>query len=166
MPAASDADSGAGPAAPERPQLPHTWRPLGPLVLSIGFVVSLAVVSGAAWMGFDAETQAKFTVFQISTLFFLFLLVCVGFHALGRSRVTATAEKLIIVNGWRRREYAWPQVLGVSMPRGAPWAVFDLADGESVVGVGIQGSDGARARRAVRQLRLLIHELGEDDAER
>ena len=37
-----------------------------------------------------------------------------------------------------------------------PWAVLDLADGTSQPAMGIQGSDGARARRAVAELRLLL----------
>ena len=42
------------------------------------------------------------------------------------------------------------------MPPGAPWATLDLADGTTVPVMGIQGSDGQRARRAVRDLRTLV----------
>jgi hypothetical protein len=34
--------------------------------------------------------------------------------------------------------------------------VLDLADGTSLPAMGIQGSDGARARTAVRELRALL----------
>jgi hypothetical protein len=63
---------------------------------------------------------------------------------------------LVVVNGYRRREYEWAEVLAVHLPPGAPWATLDLADGTSQPAMGIQGSDGARAHRAVAELRLLI----------
>ena len=40
----------------------------------------------------------------------------------------------------------------VTLRPGSPWAVLDLSDGTSVSAVGIQGSDGARARRQVAEL--------------
>ena len=61
-----------------------------------------------------------------------------------------------MVNGYRRHDYEWAEVLAVHLPPGAPWAVLDLADGTSQSAMGIQGSDGARAQRAVRELRLLL----------
>ena len=36
---------------------------------------------------------------------------------------------------------------------------LDIADGTTVPAMGIQGSDGARARAQVRQLRALVHSL-------
>jgi hypothetical protein len=47
-------------------------------------------------------------------------------------------------------------VLAIHLPPGAPWAVLDLADGTSAPAMGIQGSDGGRARLAVRQVRALL----------
>ena len=73
-----------------------------------------------------------------------------------RSRVVAEAQRLVVVNGYRRHVYEWPEVITVSLPRGAPWAVLDLADGTSQAVMGIQGSDGDRAIRAVRELRGLL----------
>jgi hypothetical protein len=62
----------------------------------------------------------------------------------------------VVVNGYRRHELAWPQVVGVHLPPGAPWVTLDIADGTTVSAMGIQGSDGDRARRAVRDLRRLV----------
>ena len=67
-----------------------------------------------------------------------------------------TAERLIVVNGYRRHEYEWAEVVAVHLPPGAPWAVLDLSDGTTASALGIQGSDGTRARTAVRQLRVLL----------
>jgi hypothetical protein len=117
---------------------------------------ALLVVCAFAWFGFDEETRAKFTPFQRGTLVFLGLLGFAVFYALVRSRVVATAERLVVVNGFRRREYEWPEIIAVHLPPGAPWAVLDLSDGTSAPAMGIQGSDGARAATAVRQLRALL----------
>jgi hypothetical protein len=77
-------------------------------------------------------------------------------YALGRSRVVASPDHLTVVNGYRRRDFEWAEVIAVHLPPGAPWVTLDLADGNSVSAMGIQGSDGARARVAVRELRKLV----------
>ncbi len=115
----------------------------------------LLVVCAAAWFGFDDETRAKFTVFQRGTLVFFGLLAFAAANALVRSKVVATVDRLVVVNGYRRREYDWAEIVAVHLPPGAPWATLDLSDGTTVSALGIQGSDGQRARLAVRQLRAL-----------
>ncbi|MDP3892220.1 PH domain-containing protein, partial [Nocardioides sp.] len=90
------------------------------------------------------------------TLVFLILVAFSAWFALVRSRVVAEDLRLVVVNGYKRREFEWAEVIAVRLPAGAPWAVLDLADGETCAAMGIQGSDGARARRAVRELRGLI----------
>jgi hypothetical protein len=115
----------------------------------------LLVVCVLAWVGFDDETRARFTGFQRGTVIAFGLLAFALWFALVRSRVVAEAERLIIVNGYRRREFEWAQVVAVHLPPGAPWVTIDLADGTTVAAMGIQGSDGDRAKQAVRQLRAL-----------
>lgn len=146
--------------APESlPVLPHTWRPLGPRVVGVVLTLALTAVSVSAAISFGAETRAKFTIFQRGTLVFFALLALTLMYALIRSRVQARREGLLVVNGYRRREIAWAEVVAVRLPPGAPWATLDLADGTTVAVMGIQGSDGERARRAVRQLRRLSTDL-------
>jgi Bacterial PH domain len=137
-------------------ELPHTWRPLGVRLAGAFFGGLLLVVCAVAWFTFDAETRARFTVFQRGTLVFLGLIAFAAGFALVRSRVVAETERLVVVNGYRKRSYEWAEVLAVHLPPGAPWAVLDLADGTSAPAMGIQGSDGGRARLAVRQLRALL----------
>lgn len=148
MPAGSEADAAV--------TLPHTWRPLGPRIAGIAAGSALLVLFLGAWFAFDDETRAKFTVFQIGTLAFIWLLGGAAMFALVRSRAVAERDRLVVVNGYRRRELAWAQVVAVRLPPGAPWVTLDLADGETLAVMGIQGSDGERARRAVRQLRALV----------
>jgi hypothetical protein len=61
-----------------------------------------------------------------------------------------------VVNGYKRRELDWPEIVAIHLPAGAPWAVLDLADGTTCPVMAIQGSDGGRAKTAVRQIRSLI----------
>jgi hypothetical protein len=136
--------------------LPHTWRPLGVRLAGAFFGGLLLVVCAAAWLTFDPETRSKFNPVQRGTLVLLGLLFLGAGYALARSRVVAQADRLVVVNGYRRREYEWAEVLAVHLPPGAPWAVLDLADGTSAPAMGIQGSDGARAKRQVRELRAVL----------
>ncbi|WGL50488.1 PH domain-containing protein [Nocardioides sp. BP30] len=155
MPADSDAGSGPAAAAP-RPALPRTWRPFGVRAMGIVLVISLYGLCGFSWFAFDDETRAKFTGFEKGTLIFFGVLILVLVHALIRSRVEARPEGLVVVNGYRRRDLAWEQVLAVRLPPGAPWVTLDLADGTAVPAMGIQASDGGRAKAAARELRAIV----------
>ena len=150
MPAGSEV------AAREVVSLPHTWRPFGARIAVIALGTMLVVICAFAWFGFDPEIRAKFTFFQRSTLIGLGLLAGAVGHALARSRVVASETGLAVVNGYRRRDYAWAEVIAVHLPPGAPWATIDLADGTTTSLLAIQGSDGDRARAAVRALRTLL----------
>lgn len=142
--------------AVSEPPLPHTWRPLGVRLAGVIFGGALLIVCAFAWFAFDEETRAKFTPFQRGTILFLGSLFFAAGFAMARSRVVAEVDRLVVVNGYRRHQYEWAEVLAVHLPPGAPWVVLDLSDGTSQPAMGIQGSDGGRARRAVAELRLLI----------
>jgi hypothetical protein len=143
-------------AAGEVVSLPHTWRPFGARIAVIFFGTMLVVICAFAWFGFDPEIRAKFTLFQRSTIVFIGLLYAVAGYALARSRVVASESGVVVVNGYRRHDYEWAEVLSIHLPPGAPWATIDLADGTTASLLAIQGSDGDRARAAVRTLRSLI----------
>jgi hypothetical protein len=141
---------------PAREGLPHTWRPFGVRMAGTLAGIGLFAICAFAWFAFDPSTRAKFTPFQRGTLVALGIMIFACGHALTRSRVVAEPQRLVVVNGYRRHEYEWPEVITVSLPRGAPWAMLDLADGTSQAVMGIQGSDGDRAIRAVRELRAIL----------
>ena len=138
--------------------MPQTWRPLGVRIVGIVLGAGLFLICAVSWITFGAETRDKFTVFQRATVLSLGLLVGVVLYALIRSRAEAHRERLVVVNGYKRREFDWAEIVSVHLPPGAPWATLDLADGTTVSVMGIQGSDGLRARRAVRELRTLVEE--------
>ena len=138
--------------------LPHTWRPFGVRIAGSILGGMLLVLVIAVWVAWGADTRSTFTFLQRATLVGLGLLGFVAFYALMRSRVTADRRGLTVVNGYRRREFEWSEVIGINLRRGAPWAGMDLSDGTSISMMAIQGSDGQRAIRAVRQLRDLVEE--------
>ena len=146
----------AGSDRPALPSLPHTFRPLGARLAVYVLGVLLVLVCAVIWFTFPTDIRAKFTIFQRGTIVVLGL----GFAALGwgiaRSRVEARERGIRVVNGYRNHEYEWSQVLAVTLRPGAPWAELDLSDGTTVSAIGIQGSDGSRAMRHVRQLRGLV----------
>jgi len=136
--------------------LPHTWRPLGPRIAGAAAGSALLVITSFLWFGFDQETRASVTPFQRGTVVGLGLIGFAALYALIRSRVDAEMDRLIVVNGYRRHEFEWAEIIGVHLPPGAPWVTLDLADGSTASAMGIQGSDGARAKQAVRELRALV----------
>ena len=150
MPAGSDT------GAQGLPALPQTWRPLGVRIVGIVLGLGLFLICAISWVTFGEETRDKFTIFQRATVLFLGLLVAAVMYALVRSRAEAHPERLVVVNGYKRRELYWAEIVAVHLPPGAPWATLDLADGTAVPVMGIQGSDGLRARKAVRDLRTLL----------
>src|SRR4051794_2262610 len=93
--------------------LPHTWRPFGVRMASAVLGGGLLVVIALTWVGFDAETQARFTWLQRGTVLAILLLGFALVFALVRSRVVAKPERLVVVNGYRRREFEYAEVVGV-----------------------------------------------------
>lgn len=150
----SGAAAGAGPAAP--PPLPVRIRPFGVRLAGWVFGVLLFLVGAAVWVALPERAQEGFTSLQRVTVIGMFLGAVLVGHALGRCRVDAHEAGLRVVNGYRSRDLSWAEVLSVRLAPGNPWATLDLADGTSLAAMGIQGSDGERARRQVRTLRALI----------
>jgi Bacterial PH domain len=148
------------------PTLPHTWRPLGVRLAVLFFGGLLAVVCVAAWVAVGAEVRAKVSAFQQATMVSIAVMAAALAWGLVRCRVTATTRGLQVVNGFRTHRYEWAEVLAVHMPSGAPFPTLDLADGTSRSALGIQSSDGDRARQAVLELRLLLARTAEESLHR
>lgn len=143
------------PAGSEQP-LPRTYRPFGVriAIMVLGGLLTLVVV--VMWLAFPPEIRDQFTAFQIGTVIGLGLTFYAGGFALARSRLVARTDGLTVVNGYRTRRFEWNEVLAVTLRAGSPWAELDLSDGTTVAAMGIQGSDGPRATRQVRELRTIV----------
>jgi hypothetical protein len=116
----------------------------------------LVAVCVAAWFAIGSDVRTRVTLYQWATIvLFAATGTAIGW-ALVRCRVTASERGLDVVNGFRTHRFEWAEVLAVHLPPGAPFPTLDLADGTSRAAMGIQASDGDRARRAVHELRLLL----------
>jgi hypothetical protein len=134
-----------------------TWRPRRARI--IPYVLAVVVVAGM--VAIAVGMPSNWGLGDRIGLVVVGLIVAGILHVLARSRVSADDRGLTVVNGLRTHEYEWAEILGVSMPESAPWPTLDLADGSTVPAMGIQSSDGDRARRAVAELAALVHERGE-----
>jgi hypothetical protein len=138
------------------PELPHTWRPLGVRIAVWVFGGMLLALFIAVWFAIGPDSRAEFTTFQRGTMVFMLFLLLGTWNGLSRSKVTARAAGLTVVNGYRSRSYEWSQVINASLRRGAPWGTLDLSDGTTISMIGVQGSDGRRAKTAIREIRATI----------
>ena len=139
--------------------LPHTFRPFGVrlAIFVLGGLLVLVVL--VMWFALPAEIRAQFTALQLGTVLVLGVVFYSAGFALARSRVVAREDGLTVVNGYRTRRFEWNEILAVSLRNGSPWAEIDLSDGTTVPAMGIQGSDGPRALRQVREVRALVERL-------
>jgi len=145
------------PAGSEPLPLPRVYRPLGPRLAAVMAIIAIIAILGLLWfVGFSDATRARVTWLQRGTVIALFGLGIACLHAMARSRIEAHEDRLVVVNGYRRREFEWAQVIAARLAPGAPWVVLDLADGTTCSAMGIQGSDGARAKADVRELRTIL----------
>lgn len=137
-------------------ELPQTWRPLGVMMAGISGGVLVFAISAACWVLFTPEVRATFDLLQRAIALSLGAMIVVGVHALVRAKAVATDRGLGVTNGYKQYDYEWAEVVAIHLPRGAPWATLDLADGTTRSVMGVQASDGARATKAVREIRALI----------
>jgi hypothetical protein len=156
MPAASDRPGGPERRLAAMPPLPRTWRPIGPRYAGVAFAVVLVGIFLLMWFTFPQQTKDAITPLQRATVGAFVLAGVVFLSALARSRITATEDGLTIVNGYRKRQLDWAQVVAIRMPKGAPWPTLDLDDGTTCSAMGIHQSDGAKARYAVRELKTYL----------
>jgi hypothetical protein len=134
-----------------------TWRPGWARI--IPYVLGVVVVAGMVVLA--VAMPSTWGLGDRIGLVFIGLVVAGVLHILARSRITADDRGLTVVNGLRTHEYEWAEIIGVSMAEGAPWPTLDLADGSTLPAMGIQASDGDRARLAVAELAALVQRRGE-----
>ena len=135
---------------------PATYRPLGARVVAAVAGVSLSAIMLVLWVALPADVRASFTWLQTSTLLLFWAAVLVVLYGIARTRVRSDSTGISVLNGYRWHHLTWPQVLAISLPRGAPWAIIDTADGSVVAAMALQAADGDRARQAVVDLRRRI----------
>jgi hypothetical protein len=152
MPAASERPG----AAPSGGAVLERFRPLGIRWAAIALGLALLAVVIAIWVAFPVETREKFTFLQLATLFGFGAATALTGYAMGRCRVDAREDGLLVVNGFRARHYRWGEISRITLRHGGPWAILELQDGTTASAMGIQGSDGTPAVTQVKRLRAIM----------
>ncbi len=119
-----------------------------PYVLAVVAFCGFCVVAVAL----TSEGRSGATTFDRLLLVGSGLAVVLVLHRLARVRVEADVAGLTVVNLFRHRRLEWAEVLGVRLSPGDPWVQLDLADGTTMVAMGIQGADGSRGLAQARAL--------------
>lgn len=128
----------------------RTFRPTGVIVVMWAAVVVLVVLTVA--IGTRLPEGYRFSTSQAGTIWFLIGVVGLLALAVSTSRVSADEDGIVFFNAFRRRRFAWHEVSAISMRDGAPWPTLVTRDDRRFPLFGIQGSEGASARSAVRWL--------------
>jgi hypothetical protein len=165
-PASAGRDTGDGPYADRRAEalaaLPATFRPVATRVVLLTLAVAVLVVLSTVAVLMPHDGAAPWSTAERITVVGTAVLFCAVLTALSRPRVVADAEGVTVVNVTARRRLAWAEILRVNLGHGDAWVRLDLADGTTLVVMGIQpGIARGQALRDARALRSLASALGE-----
>jgi len=119
------------------------------LVVFIGANVWLPVHGRGSW-GFGSRLALAGVALVIA--YFL--------HRLASVRVVADRDGVTVVNIVHRRRLEWAEIVQVRLAGDDPWLTFDLSDGEPLAAMGVQRSEGRRARQQADEVARLVDEHG------
>ena len=120
-----------------------------------GLVVAVFAVVAVA-LGNTPPGEAQFQTADQVAFFVLGLLLAGAVLLFTRARVVADADGVAVRNPLSRKQVPWEVVRGVRLDDGAPWAVLELHDDETVQLLAVQANDGDAAVDAVLALRALL----------
>lgn len=110
----------------------------------------------AVALGRGPEGDAQFRLADQIAFFVLGLLVAGLALLFTRARVEATADGVHVRNPFGTKDVPWQVVRDVRLDDGAPWAVLELHDDETVQMLAVQSNDGDAAIDVVLELRALL----------
>jgi hypothetical protein len=142
-----------------------TFRPLSALVVAAASAGCLLVMLVVTAVALPPRVREAFTLVQDITMALFLAAALAILYGIARTRVTTDDEGVHVLNGFRRHDLAWAEIVQVSLARGAPWAVVDTTSGTTVQLMAIQNADGDRAVAAVRALRAQVAEHTPPDAD-
>ena len=123
---------------------------------AVAVLVVLVFAGLAVALGQGPEGDAQFQLADQIAFFLLGVLVAASALLFTRSRVEGTAEGVRVRNPLGTKDVPWQVVRAVRLDEGAPWAVLELHDDETVQLLAVQAHDGDLAVDAVLGLRALL----------
>lgn len=155
-PGGDDPRAGGSGESDRRPALDDVFRPRAARVVTgtLGVVVALATVllivllSTTGIQGWSTADLSGIALVGLAIVWFLWRQATVA--------ATPTAEGLRVRNLASTRTVAWAEIVWVRFGEGRPWVQLDLDDGDTLAVMGVQRSDGERARREAKRLATLV----------
>ncbi|MCG7288322.1 PH domain-containing protein [Cellulomonas sp. ACRRI] len=160
-----DGGSAAGDAG-RRPALDDVFRPRAArlvtgtlaVVVALATVLLIVLLSTTGIEGWSTADLSGIALVGLAIVWFLWRQATVA--------ATPTAEGLRVRNLASTRTVAWAEIVWVRFGEGRPWVQLDLDDGDTLAVMGVQRSDGERARREAKRLATLVaarQRTGRDD---
>lgn len=141
------------------PMMESLHRPFRPyrarLVAWVLCGTELVALAGLAVL-LPAEGPTAFHWYDRLGVVLVGVLVAVGLTRFAGLAAVPDERGLRVRNVFFSRRLDWAQIVSVRFGGGNPWAVLDLADGESLPVMAIQRADGDRAVAGARRLATLV----------
>jgi len=133
-----------------RPIRPRAGRVVAYVVAVAWALLTLALAAGfpASIPGMGAADRVGFTVVGVGGVYLL--------HRLAGVAVLPSESGVVVRNVVGTRSLDWAQVVDVRFGADSSWARVNLSDGTSLQLMGIQSSDGARAKADAVRLAALV----------
>lgn len=142
--------------APIRPR----WAPVVSVVLAV--VVVAGLVALFVFVRPNAATELTAADYLLMVVFTAGLLGVLWRQ--GTVSALPDAEGVTVRNLLRTTRVSWNQIVTVRFSGDRAWAQLDLADGDTLAVMAIQGADGERARRSAQRLAALVERYGTPSA--
>lgn len=135
-----------------------TFHPRRLRIVGAIFAGALVIVVIVGWIALPPHLKALFTPFQLITLLAVLVVIVGMITGLALSSVRADQQGIWLRNGLSVRRFDWSEIHRIVYLDGNPWPTLHVGDPDDPrrqMVLGIQRSDGARAVRAVAELRRL-----------
>lgn len=131
--------------------LHRVFRPRRTRVVAL----SLAAAMSALVVLFVVVAPERFGASDVVSICMLGLLVVIGLWRQASVRAVPSRSGLFVRNLVLGRRLEWAEIVSVRFGD-RPWVQLDLSDGDTLSVMGIQRSDGERARREAARLATLV----------
>lgn len=148
-----DGARGAGRPAPAlddvfRPRLARWVSGALATVVGVATVLLLLLLPGVGLAGYAAGDRTGIALVGLAIVWFCWRQATVS--------ARPTPQGLRIRNLATTRTVPWAQIVWVRFGEGRPWVQLDLDNGDTIAVMGVQRSDGERARGEARRLATLV----------
>ncbi len=133
---------------PFRPRLARVVTTVLAVVVAVATVLLLVLLPGTGLVGYALGDRLGIGLVGFAIVWFCWRQATVA--------AVPRPEGLRVRNLATTRTVAWAQIVSVRFGEGRPWVQFDLDDGDTLAVMGVQRSDGERAKGEARRLATLV----------